>query len=444
MNNLRRLLASHLLVTLLLTLIGVSGGVYWMVSRHLYRGYDLRLRAAVGRRPVAPPLPSAAHYADQQTSVRVYDVEGRVVSQAGGPAADPPLARLEVFQELRRSGRPWLPYASHNQHENWRMLLVRVSDFNGQWAGALELGVGTRPAQDLLRALGGYLLLCTSLGMALGGLACGLLARKVGRPVEDLAETARSIAAGDWRARADEQAGPAETRSLARDFNAMVSRLRESFETQRRFVADASHELKTPLTSLGAMAEILEGHEMDEETKKRALAVIGREVDRMEGLVSDLLTLSRLEHSDQEPELLDLSAPLVDLLEEYRLRRSSLIWEVEPGVLAHLQLGHWQRLVRNLLDNAIQYTPEDKDISLRLEKDGTLVVADQGQGIAENDLPHLFRRFYRADPSRARESGGTGLGLSIVEGIVEKAGGQIQLASILGEGTTVTVKLPCR
>ncbi len=444
MNSLRRLLASHLLVTLLLTLIGVSGGVYWMVSRHLYRGYDLRLLAAVGRRPVAPPLPSAAHYADQQTSVRVYDAEGRVVGQAGGPAADPPRARPDILQELRRSGRPWRPYASHNRHENWRMLLVKVSDLDGHWAGALEIGVGTRPAQDLLRALGGYLLLCTSLGMALGGLACGLLARKVGRPVEDLAETARSIAAGDWQARADELAGPMETRSLARDFNAMVARLRESFETQRRFVADASHELKTPLTSLGAMAEILEGHEMDEDTKKRALAVIGREVDRMEQLVSDLLTLSRLEHSEKDPEPLELSVPLVDLLEEYRLRRSRLEWQVAPEVRVRISPGHWQRLVRNLLDNAIHYTPEEKAIQLRLEANGTLVVADQGQGIAEKDLPHLFRRFYRADLSRARESGGTGLGLSIVEGIVQQAGGEIQLASVLGEGTTVTVKLPCR
>ena len=445
--GLRGLLSGYLLATLLLTLLGVSGGVYWLVSRHLFHGNEVRLRSQLGlphrdSSGLRLPLPAAAQFATPQLAVRVYSADGQLRDQAGGPPLDSPQARPDVLEELRRSGRFSRLYPSHNDHEGWLMLLVKVVDERGQWAGAVEIGTGTRPAHDLMRALAGYLGLCTALGLGLGTLACGLLARRVGRPVEALAEVARCIAAGQWHSRADDQSGPTEVRSLARDFNAMVLQLKNSLETQRRFVADASHELKTPLTSVGAMAEILETHQVDEAHHSRALAVIGREVERMEQLVSDLLTLSRLEHPDREAEPLELGLETTTLLEEYRLRRPNLTWELAPCEKVAIAAQHWQRLLRNLLDNALQYTPEGKKVSLRLGPGVLLQVIDEGEGIPEDALPHLFKRFYRADVSRARSSGGTGLGLSIVHTIVANAGGQIQIQSVLGEGTVVTVQLP--
>jgi len=445
--SLRRLLSGYFLATLLLTLMGVSGGVYWLVSRHLFHGNEVRLRSQLGlpRRDTVAlhlPLPAAAQLATPQLFVRVYDAHGQQLDQAGGPPMDPPRVRPDVLEELRHSGRVSRLYPSQNDHEGWLMLLVKVADPNGNWAGAVEIGTGTRPAHDLMRALGGYLALCTALGLGLGTLACGLLARRMGRPVEQLAEVARCIADGQWQARADEQSGPTEVRSLARDFNAMVLQLKDSLEAQRRFVADASHELKTPLTSVGAMAEILETHQVDQAQHTRALAVIGREVERMEHLVNDLLTLSRLEHPDREAAPLDVSAETAAMLEEYRLRRPNLSWELEAYEKVAIAAQHWQRLLRNLLDNALQYTPVDKKVHLRLGPGVVLQVIDEGEGIPEDALPHLFKRFYRADVSRARSSGGTGLGLSIVHTIVANAGGEIAVQSVLGEGTVVTVRLP--
>lgn len=446
MISLRRLLSGYLLATLLLTLIGVSSGVYWLVSRHLLRANEMRLRAqlGLGRQPGAfsAPLPTAGRYATPQLAVRIFAADGRLLEQAGGPPQDPPETRPDRLEELRRSSRATLLYPSHNRHEGWLMLAVKVLDARGEWAGAIEIGTGTRPSQDLMRALGGYLILCTAAGLALGSLACALLARRVGGPVENLAATARSVAAGDWQARAESAVGPSEVRSLAADFNAMVGQLKESIETQRRFVADASHELKTPLTSIGAMAEILETHQVDEDNRQRALAVIGREVERMEHLVTDLLTLSRLEHPDQEAPLLELAGAMIPLLEEYRLRRPNLAWKLAPDLRVHLYPQHLQRLLRNLLDNALLYTPAEKSVRVELAAGVVLEVCDQGEGIPEHALPHLFKRFYRADGSRARASGGTGLGLSIVQTIVHNAGGSVRVTSTLGAGTTVTVHLP--
>lgn len=446
MTSLRRLLSGYLLATLLLTLVGVSGGVYWLVSRHLFHANEMRLRSQLGlgrhSNAFSVPLPASGRYATPQLTVRVFGADGRLLEQAGGPPQDGPETRPDRLEQLRRSNRTSLVYPSHNRHEGWLMLAVKVLDTRGEWAGAIEIGTGTRPSQDLMRALSGYLILCTAVGLALGSLACALLARRVGGPVENLAATARSVAAGDWQARAEAHVGPSEVRSLATDFNAMVGQLRDSIETQRRFVADASHELKTPLTSIGAMAEILETHQVDEVNRQRALAVIGKEVERMEHLVTDLLTLSRLEHPDQEAPALEFADAITPLLEEYRLRRPNLTWELTPQLWAHIEAQHLQRLLRNLLDNALLYTPADKPVSVRLARGVVLEVCDEGEGIPEEALPHVFKRFYRADGSRARASGGTGLGLSIVQTIVHNAGGSVQISSLLGTGTTVTVRLP--
>ena len=446
MISLRRLLTGYLLATLLLTLIGVSGGVYWLVSRHLFHANEARLRGQLGMtrhsEAFSLPLPGASRYATPQLLVRVYDASGKRLEQAGGPPQDPPDARPDMLEKLSQSKRASLLYPGHNHHEGWMFLAVKVLDAQGHYAGAIEIGTGTRPSQDLMRALAGYLVLCTALGLALGTAACGLLARRVGGPVEELAEAARLVAAGDWQARANETTGPSEVRSLAADFNAMVGQLRESLETQRRFAADASHELKTPLTSVGAMAEILETHDVDPANRNRALVVIGREVERMEHLVNDLLTLSRLEHPDQEAAPLELASEIQGLLDEYRLRRPNLSWKLTPNLRVRIAPQHWQRLVRNLLDNALRYTPADRNVSVVLKSGVLLEVRDEGEGIAEEALPHLFKRFYRADVSRARASGGTGLGLSIVQTITHNAGGQVEIASSPGQGTTVTVRLP--
>lgn len=218
------------------------------------------------------------------------------------------------------------------------------------------------------------------------------------------------------------------------------------------FVANASHELRTPLAAIIGYAETLEdgGPAVDEEASKRFLSIIGREARRMRALVEDLMTLSHVEAEkhDRPSEPVDLANLTARVVAEVKSlmgkERVELTQPLSPGqVLADsVQL---EQVLRNLIDNALKYGDGEQPVTVSLgAESGRLVmqVSDRGAGIAPEHLPHLTRRFYRTDPGRSRASGGTGLGLAIVKHIVERHSGQLDIASALGEGTTVSVSLP--
>lgn len=217
------------------------------------------------------------------------------------------------------------------------------------------------------------------------------------------------------------------------------------------FVANASHELRTPLASIIGYVETLsdDGGTVDLSTQNRFLGTILREARRLQGLVDDLMSLSRV-----EAEKHDLPATIVELapLVERAARDAAGHERVDRLVLA---LGETrvrgdtqqlEQLVRNLVDNALKYGADSGKVTLTLTNDADrtaiLSVADTGEGIAAEHLPHLTRRFYRTDPGRSRASGGTGLGLAIVKHIVERHRARLDIASQTGEGTTVTVRFP--
>jgi signal transduction histidine kinase len=215
-------------------------------------------------------------------------------------------------------------------------------------------------------------------------------------------------------------------------------------------VADAAHELRTPLTALGGMVEMLQlgADRGDRATVERMLSSMEREIGRLSRLVSDLLTLSRLDGEQQLTLGRVELAPLVtDVAAQTRLlargQRVELRIEADPSVLG--DADHLKQVLLNLAANAIAFTPPDGQIELRLERvngHARLVVADSGSGIAAAMLPRIMGRFVRGDPSRARATGGSGLGLAIVQGIVEAHGGTITLESEVGQGTRAIVELP--
>jgi two-component system phosphate regulon sensor histidine kinase PhoR len=218
------------------------------------------------------------------------------------------------------------------------------------------------------------------------------------------------------------------------------------------FVANASHELRTPLAAIIGYVETLqEGDgDIDTPTARKFLGIIEREAQRLQALVSDLMSLSRVEAEkhDLPTTRIDL-APLVeraarDAAGPQRIERLKLDLAADPVVLGDLQ--QLEQVVRNLVDNALKYGAANAPVHVTLDlAQGDLAriaVQDEGEGIAPEQIPHLTRRFYRTDPGRSRASGGTGLGLAIVKHIVERHRGRLDITSELGKGTRVVVRIP--
>lgn len=276
------------------------------------------------------------------------------------------------------------------------------------------------------------------------------------RPLRDVERTAAAIAAGELDRRVAVSDQVTEVGQLARSFNTMLDRIQEAFhrrdeteEQLRRFVADASHELRTPVAAVAAYAELFErGANRRPDDLVRVLAGIRRETSRMASLVEDLLLLAQLDQGrplEQKP--VELVALAAQAAETARLVGPD--WPVEVEARRPVEvLGDQKRLrqvMDNLLGNVRSHTPPGTRARIVVKDDGEeawLTVSDNGPGIPKVHQPHLFQRFYRADPSRSRESGGAGLGLAIVRAIVAAHGGQAEVHSEPGHGTAVIIRLP--
>jgi two-component system phosphate regulon sensor histidine kinase PhoR len=218
------------------------------------------------------------------------------------------------------------------------------------------------------------------------------------------------------------------------------------------FVANASHELRTPLAAILGYVETLQEDDGSIETPvaKKFLGIIEREAKRMQALVGDLMSLSRVEAEKHElpTDRIDLASLVEraarDAAGPQRGDRLDIYLAAEPLVLGDLQ--QLEQVVRNLVDNALKYGAADRPVHVTLDlaqgDQARIAVVDEGEGIAPEQIPHLTRRFYRTDPGRSRASGGTGLGLAIVKHIVERHRGRLDITSELGKGTRVVVRLP--
>lgn len=277
------------------------------------------------------------------------------------------------------------------------------------------------------------------------------------RPLNQVARTAEAIAAGNLEERANLSHSRDEVGRLGEAFDAMVDQLQSAMtamaaseERMRRFLADASHELRTPVTVLRGSSQVLLRHPAPmPPDMTQALGDLHEEAVRLARLVDDLLTLSRLDAGRvPAPETVPLRPFLQDFLGRYGSVWPDRTVEIEPGVdgvAASVNPDSLQRILTNLVDNAARYSRQGGAIRLTAKADGpevALSVADEGPGLNPEDAGRVFDRFYRANPSRSRGSGGSGLGLSIVRSLVEQSGGSIDLETGPERGTTVTVRLP--
>ena len=278
------------------------------------------------------------------------------------------------------------------------------------------------------------------------------------RPVKQMTATATAIAAGDLSHRVPSVVPGTEAGELGAALNTMLTRIQGAFEQRaesesrlRRFVSDASHELRTPVTTIRGYAELYRGGGLrDGDALEQAMRRTEQEAMRMGSLIDDLLLLARLDEGrplSRAP--VDLGVLVVDAAADARAVAPDRPIRAEPSadVLVEGDEDRLRQVVANLVNNALVHTPPGTEIVLRAQRDGDGVavveVSDAGPGMAPEDAANAFERFYRADGSRSRASGGSGLGLSIVHAIVEAHAGHVSLRSEPGQGTTVRVELPC-
>ncbi len=234
-----------------------------------------------------------------------------------------------------------------------------------------------------------------------------------------------------------------------------ITRLKQLEEIRRQFVANVSHELKTPLTAIKGCIETIQNEESSAplSASKTFLDIIAKNADRMHAIIEDLLTLARIEQQEQTKRLDIQSCHLARILNSAvesampgaREKNILLHVDCEKGLAAELNASLMEQAVFNLVDNAVKYSEEGTRVEIKACRDNNdivIQVIDEGPGIPPEHLPHIFERFYRVDKSRSRKLGGTGLGLSIVKHIAQLHGGRVEVKSTPGKGTTFTIRIP--
>ena len=391
--------------------------------------------------------------------------DGTVVASSDELPLAPPsvdVSSAELQRALNAPPDSYI-YTVEKDEEGQRQLVVLLPAFTGAQgtqptAAVLVLHTPTAPIDHAVATTRLILGLGIAAALAIAAALSLPLVNRALRPLRDMEQATRRIADGALSLRLDPPRTHDEIGRLAQSFNVMVARLDEAFARQKRFVADVSHELRTPLTALGGGLEmlLLGADRGDVEASRRLVRGMYAETERMRRLVEDLLTLTRLDEGRAELRLERIEVgPLIEELAEQARQLAhgqeithTLAEDVPP---VRADADRLRQVLLNLVENALKFTPASGRVELaaHLDKTGASAVAlevrDTGEGIPAEALPHVFDRFYRADPARSRTGarpGGSGLGLSIAKSLAEAQGGTIAIASKPGAGTTVTLVLP--
>jgi two-component system OmpR family sensor kinase len=436
---------------LALVLVAFGGAVYTLLSLSLVRQIDTTLNIAADeirmafRRDVEGiHLPPMALDLTANVYVQVWDAEGNLIATNISVAQEP-------FDPDRLAEAETAYSEASYEGIHLRVLTYPLaSQPEGTVVGTMQLASSLTTADDAQRAL-----LVLLMG---GGLIAVVLAALVGwttaaaalHPLEQMTETALQITRADDLSRRIPLSGPAEGEvgRLIVAFNETLERLENLFETQRRFLADVSHELRTPLTTiLGNLDLMRKMGQLDAES----LDAITSETQRMKRLVQDILVLTQAESGNLPlgKEEVELDTLVLEVFQQSKVLAKDRV-EVHLGQEDQARVtGDRDRLKQvllNLMSNAIEYTPAGGSVTLGLACVGDwarVTVTDTGPGIPQDELPHIFERFYRVDRSRKRtERGGAGLGLSIAYWITRSHDGRLEVASEVGKGTTFSVWLP--
>jgi two-component system heavy metal sensor histidine kinase CusS len=386
--------------------------------------------------------------------VRVLGEDGRVVVETPGMGAALPAAAFPP--PLPAEADPRGPETDVRPADGrpYRVLAARAAAGPGaSGAHVIQVALDRSPEEELLARYRGRLWLVLALALAASALGGYGTARRGLRPVAEVTAAARRIRPANLGERLAVAGLPSELAALAETFNAMLGRLEDSFGRLARFSADIAHELRTPVNNLRGEAEVALSRPRGADEYREVLGSCLEECGRLSRLIDSLLFLARAEHPTTQVarEPLDVGRELAAVRDFYEAAASeagvALAVAAPAGLTAELSRPLFQRAVGNLVANALAHTPPGGRVTLSATAEDGRVrveVADTGRGIATEHLPHLFDRFYRADPARSSSSGGVGLGLAIVRGIAELHGGAVALDSEVGRGTRVSLLLPAQ
>jgi two-component system OmpR family sensor kinase len=390
-----------------------------------------------------------------QTSLYVGTVEGGSVDFGAPPFyADPnaPAPAVDVGRAIEgaRTGEPFTVGTDPPSDTRYRVLATSGGGITR--VAALSLADVDASVSRLIWVE----VIITGLVLGILGVVTWWVIRLGVRPVKQMTATATAIAAGDLSHRVPVGHEGTEAGELGDALNTMLTRIEQAFDERsasearlRQFIADASHELRTPVATIRGYAELYRRGGLEErEELRQAMRRTEAETLRMGSLIDDLLLLARLDQGrplGQAP--VDLGVLAVDAAADARARAPErrVTASVSEGVVVNGDEHRLRQLVANLVSNALVHTPANAPIEARVRSDNStavLEVHDGGPGMSPDVAARAFERFYRADPSRSRHHGGSGLGLAIVRAIVDAHGGTVTLDTALGKGTTVRVELP--
>ena len=443
---------------LCVTLVVSGVVIYTLLQRSLYSDVDNTLRiysnevhTALDTSNITDPtdynavcscLPSVDRFASPGIYIQLADKNGNIMGKSDNLGDQYlPVDQSQLDPVLKGEFRVGIVTASDGTR-------LRVMDSPlklGNQTLVVEVGHSLKQIDNTMSSVRWAILGGVLAALTLVGVSGGVLVRRALSPVGRITRTAQNIELSSDLSRRVGYKGPMdEVGQLATTFDHMIEHLERDFKAQKHFIADASHDLRSPLTVLRGNLDLLKRN-LSEGERQESLKAMEGEVERMGRIVNDLLLLAEVESGQMKRREM---VSLKEILLEGAARGQQLApnTNIVMGRLEDLSvMGDaymLKRLLSNLIDNAIAYTPEGGVITLSLYRDGDqalLEVADKGKGIAPEHLPHIFDRFYRVDQARSRIKGGSGLGLAIVKAIAEQHQGKVTVTSEPGKGSTFTV-----
>ena len=342
-------------------------------------------------------------------------------------------------------------FAPYDDNAVWAGYCTAALTSQGKTVGILLF---SSPIQDMMQRLTSLQsrMALYFIAAAVAAMAIALvISRVITKPIVTLTRGIQRMGRGDLSVRVPVR-GSGELRRLSETFNVMSEKLEMLDKSRNQFVSNASHELKTPLSTMKILLEnIIYQPEMDAELRMEFLSDVNREINRLNLIISDLLTLVSMDSKNMRlnRETFRFADVVTDVAHRLSIvadqRKQEIRLQIADSCEMYADMAKLTQVVYNIMDNAIKYTPEGGQIRVRLiraGRDAILRISDNGPGIPKEDQPHIFDRFYRVDKARSRDTGGTGLGLSIVNQLVLMHGGSVSVQSEEGHGSTFTVELP--
>jgi heavy metal sensor kinase len=417
------------------------------------RAFMLAKATFAGNPQLHPHFESFLKTDKERLYVQLADADGQVLAKSANLAESLPLsaaARGSVATSLEAHTETIL----RADGESVRLATVPITNFrDGRQllTGFAQCAVLVRDREARLRELRQRFLLGVPATTFAGWLIAFLLLNRWLHTVDAASESAHRIGTqGRLRERLFVPPQDDELARLARTFNELLDRLEVAHSTQQRFLADASHELRTPLTVLRGEIEVALRRERSGDDYREVLQSAREEIERLSRLTENLLALARADAGEgiAAREQVDLSALAHEVARKLAplsgLTGVTLAVEATQPVTVTGDSVALERVLTNLVENALRYSPRGENVTVAVARETEAVVLrvrDTGPGIAPEHLPHLFERFYRVDKARSREHGGAGLGLSIVKALIEAHGGTVSVASEVGQGTEFCVRL---